>query len=77
MTPAEQRTVEDRLLVVETKLDALATKAELVAVKLELSKELADVKFDILRWYVGLTLVNGSVILILIVGATLVNHFWK
>jgi len=56
------RGIEDRLLVIETRLSYLATKAEL-----------ADVKADVLRWYVT----GWSSLVLLIVGATVVNHFWK
>jgi hypothetical protein len=58
--------IKDRLLVVETKLEYLATKAELV-------QGLADLR-DSLRTFM-FQLFGGVVIVILI--ATVVNHFWR
>ena len=60
------RAIEDRLIRLETRMENLATKTDL-----------AESKTDMVRWYVGLTLVNQATVLVLITGATLVNHFWK
>lgn len=63
---AHERSIEDRLLVMETRLGYLATKAEL-------TEQIAKLRDDMRVWYFA----GWSSMILLIVGATVVNHYWK
>jgi hypothetical protein len=71
------RGIEDRLLRIEIQLPNLATKADVAEVRLLAKADLAEAKADILRWYVALTVPGFGAVILLVVGATVVSHFWK
>lgn len=79
-----QRAIEDRLLVIETKLNYLATGKELSEQGARLTADIAkvrdDLRTDITRVRDDLRTFyfqGFSAVTLLIVAATFVNHFWK